>query len=197
MSTLSSVGRALADTVRGRFTELVRQVRRSTPGPAVVRAVTGLAALVALGVAAPLPVLLSSKAALLVPIALGAGVFPRTRWVTGVALLAVAEWVAATVGFGEAVQLGRVALLASSLYVMHSGSALLAVLPYDCAVPSGVLLRWAGRVFAVLLVSLGLGLGGMELVGQLPAVRTVAGTIIGSALAAGLAGLLAWHLRRR
>jgi hypothetical protein len=37
----------------------------------------------------------------------------------------------------------------------------------------------------------------MALAGKLPAVRSVVGPIVGSVAAAGLAGLLAWHLLRR
>jgi len=49
----------------------------------------------------------------------------------------------------------------------------------------------------VLIASLGVAVGGMVVVGELQAVRTLAAPIIGSAIAAAIAGLLAWQIRRR
>jgi hypothetical protein len=46
-------------------------------------------------------------------------------------------------------------------------------------------------------VGLVLGLGGMAAADALPDARSLVGPIAGSLVAVGLAGLLAWHLRRR
>jgi hypothetical protein len=51
-------------------------------------------------------------------------------------------------------------------------------------------------VGAVLGVGLVLGVGGMAIVSQLSPVQSLVGPIVGSLVAAGLTGLLAWHLRR-
>lgn len=180
------------------------RVRRTAAGPALVRLSSGVAAFAALALAlpasevldAPLSVLLRVAASLFA-IAVAVALAPRTRWVSLVALLAIGAWLVTTIGFGEEPTVARVALLGAALYLMHTGAALAAVLPYDCAVGPGVLLRWLRRVGAVLGLSLLVGAGGMAVAGQLPATPSVIGPIVGSVVAAGLAGLLAWHLRRR
>lgn len=181
--------------IRHRLVYLVGQAQRTSAGPAAVRLVATVAALVALMLAVPTDSAVR-LAPFLVPAAAGVGLFPRNRWVSVVALLTVAAWLTSTLVFDDAVRLWRVGALAAALYVMHAFAAMAAVLPHDCVVPALVLARWARRVGAVLGVSLVLGLGAMAAVGQLPPVRSVMGPIVGSFVAAGLTGLLAWHLRR-
>jgi hypothetical protein len=186
-------------------TEGRNRARRLSAGPALVRLVAAVAALGALTLALPLEAALSSAVpsalirigVTLVAVSVGVGLFPRTRWVSLVAVAVIGLWLISTIGLGEAVTLPRVGLLAAALYLMHAAAALAAVLPYDCWVAPAMLLRWLGRVGRVLGLSLLVGLGGMAVTGQLPAVRSVVGPIVGSAVAASLAGLLAWHLRRR
>jgi len=201
MSGLGPDLRTALGGIRSWVLYLVSRARRTTPGPALVRLVAAAAALGALALAVPADVLSSSElprtAVILLPAALAVGLFPRTRWVSLVAVCAIGGWLVSTIGFGDPVHVGRVGLLASALYVMHAAAALAAVLPYDCLLASGVLFRLAVRVCGVLGVSLVVGLGGMSFAGQLPQARSVVGPIVGSIVAASLAGLLAWHLRRR
>jgi hypothetical protein len=93
--------------------------------------------------------------------------------------------------------LWRVGLLGATLYLTHSAAALAAVLPHDCVVAPSVLGWWVVRVGAVLGASLAAALVGLAIASRLPAEQTVIGPIIGSVLAAGVVGVLAWHLRRR
>jgi hypothetical protein len=174
------------------------RVRRMTPGPMLVRVLAAVAALAGLAVALPLEFTATPRFGLVVPVALGVGLFPRTRWVGTVSLLTIGAWLVNTLGFEtEPVPLWRVAALAGALYVAHTSAGLAAVLPSDSIVGAGVLVRWAARTIAVLAASLGLGLTGLVVLGQLRAVQSIVGPIVGSFVAAGLAGLLAWHLRRR
>jgi hypothetical protein len=191
-------------TMRQAVAATLRRVRRISAGPALVRLVAAVSALGALTLALPLqelssavPSVLIRLAAVLVAMSLGVALLPRTRFVSLVALAAIVVWLISTIGYGEAVTLPRVGLLAAALYLTHAAAALAAVLPYDCLIAPGLLLRWLGRVGSVLGLSLLTGLAAMAVAGQLPAVRSVVGPIVGSAVAAGLAGLLAWHLRRR
>ncbi len=201
MSGLGPDLRAVAEGIRSRISYYAAQSRRTTPGPVLVRSVAAVSALGALALAIPSSVLsssdLSRTTVVLLPAALGVGLFPRTRWVTLLALFAAGCWLVSTIGFGDPVEVERVGLLTIALYVMHSASALAAVLPYDGVMETGVLLRWARRLVGVLAASVAVGLGGMVLAGQLPQARSVAAAIVGSVVAAGLTGLLAWHLRRR
>ena len=191
-------------TARDQVAATAERVRRVAAGPALVRLAAAGAALVALATALPTASVLAGPPSVLLRVVLtlivvsgGVGLFPRSRWVSLVALGAIGIWLTATIGFDVAVTVPRVGLLAGALYLMHAASAFAAALPYDCAVATGVLLRWLRRVGSVLGLSLLVGLGGMVVTGRLPAARSVVGPIVGSIVAAGLAGLLAWHLRRR
>jgi hypothetical protein len=187
--------RAVWPALMSRLRFAAQQARRATAGPALVRLVTGVSALAALVLAIPLSAL-GAWVSMLVPAAVAAAFFPRTRWITGVALLSLLGWLMTTIAFAEPVTPARVAGLASALYLMHTAAALAAVLPYDCSVAPGVLLRWFARQLGVLAVGLAVGLAGWAATGILTAVPTIIAPIVGSAVAAGLAGLLAWHLRR-
>jgi hypothetical protein len=193
-SVVVSELRAVGAGLRSRAVVAGQRTRRITAGPALVRAITLAAALSALILALPADTLQNLWWVIGVMAVTVAG-FPRTMVVTAAAAVAVGAWLVTTIGFGEPAAPGRVAALAAALYLMHTGAALAAVLPYDAVVATEVLTRWLGRTAGVLAVSVGLGLVGTALAGQLPSARSVIGPIIGSALAAGLAGLLALHLR--
>jgi hypothetical protein len=189
---MSNLPRNLID----RTSAAVGQARRLTAGSALVRFTTGLAALGALALAMPLEEI-GEGVVLFLPIAIGVAVFPRTRWVSLVALLAIVGWLFTTVVFGAPVTPWRLGGLAVTLYVMHSGATLAAVLPFDCLVAPRTVLRWLGRTVAVLGASLAIGLGGLLAASVIPSTRSTYGPIVGSAVAAALAFLLVWHLRRR
>jgi hypothetical protein len=196
---MSGFGAELAgfrSSVRELVTSTGLRLRQTTPGPALIRLTAGLAALgtfaLALPDGAPLPVL-----ALLFSAAVGLALFPRTRWVTMTIFVAVGLWLFTMLVQEHEASLTRLTLFAAALYVTHASAALAAVVPYDCVVSPRVLLRWLGRVGVVLAASLAVAMGGLAIADQLPGTRTAIGPIVGSLVAAGLAGLLAWHLRRR
>jgi hypothetical protein len=176
------------------------QLQRTTAVPAVVRLVAAMSAALAVLVAMPAEVTASARVvevlALAAVLAGGVGLFPRSWWVTAVALFVVLAWVGATVAFGDAVDLARVGVLAGLLYAMHASAAFAAVLPHDCVVAPGVLLRWARRQGAVLAAGLGVGLAGFAAVRLIGGTPTLAGPVLGAAVAAALAGAFAYFLRR-
>ena len=176
------------------------QVQRTTAVPAVVRLVAAAAAAMAVLVAMPADVTVGERGvevlALALVLAAGVGLFPGSWWVSAVALFVVLAWVAATVAFGDAADLVRVGVLAGLLYVMHAGAAFAAVLPHDCVVAPGVLVRWARRQAAVLTGGLGVGLAGLTAVRLIGGTPTLAGPVVGAAVAAALAGAFAYLLRR-
>jgi hypothetical protein len=189
--------RSVGTGVRDRALDFVAMVRRTAPGPALTRLAAAVAAMAALVVAAPSGLRSVAWYGVGAVVAAGAGLFPRTRWITIVLLLAVIEWLVATIGYGGEVTLARTGLLAAALYVTHSAAALAAVLPYDAVVAPGVLLRWLIRTGAIVVVSLAVALGAMAVLQELQPVPTLAAPVIGAIVAAALAGLLAWHVRRR
>jgi hypothetical protein len=181
-----------------RIDRRIRLIRRTTPGPIVVRAAASAGALVALVVALP-PSAVEAPAVfgLAVLSAAGVGLFPRTRWTTVSAVLTVIAWVYSTLADGDQLVLWRVVALAAGLYLAHTGAALAAVLPHDSIVSPGVLTRWAMRTGAVLVVSLGLGLGALVVAQGLRANSTLIAPIVGLAAVAVVTVLLAWMWRRR
>jgi len=197
MSVVVSELRLVRGAVASRVIYFVAMARRTMPGPALLRLIAVAGALVALAVVVPSSLLSSSRVLLLLPAGVVVGLFPRTRSATLVALLAVGAWLVATIGFDQTVSWWRTAALSAGLYVMHAATAMAAVMPYDAAVAPAALVRWAVRLIVVVVGSLTVAVGGMAVFEQVPAVRTLAAPIIGSAIAAGIVGLLAWHLRRR
>jgi hypothetical protein len=197
MSQLVGDLRLAAEAVRSWIADSIQMARRATAAPTLVRLTAAAAALVSLGGALPTSMVFSRGVLLLAPLAIGVGLFPRTRWTSLVALLAVVAWLVTTLAGQNTVTLWRTVLLAGGLYLMHAAAALAAMLPYDAVVAPGLLVRWLIRVVLVLIASLGVAVSGMVVVGELQAVRTLAAPIIGSAIAAAIAGLLAWQIRRR
>jgi hypothetical protein len=183
--------------LRAMVVRAVLAIRRTQPGPALIRLVAGLAAMAALVVAAPSTVAHTGQIGLLVPFAVGVALAPRTRFVTFVIVIAVLLWLLTTFSGDGEPTLGRVGLLAALLYVTHSASALAAVLPYDASVGREVLLRWAIRVITSTVVAVGIGLAGMAVFQQLPTQRSAIGPMIGAGVAALLVGVLALQVRRR
>jgi uncharacterized protein (TIGR03382 family) len=179
----------------------VGAMRRVKPAPLLVRVTAAVAAFLALLFALPVSELgtgnLLRAAAMVFGPAVCVGVLPRTRWVTLVAVTVVLLWVFSSVGLGEPAGAGRVALLAGSLYVMHAAATLAAVVPADAVLAPGVIGRWAARTAGVTTLARAFGLGGLALAQGLPATRSSVGPIVGSVIAAALAGLLAWLLVRR
>jgi hypothetical protein len=197
MSAFTADLRAMGASMRTRIADWMRQLQRTKPGPALARLIAGVSALAACVVVLPLAVLVSAKALVVLPMALGVALWPRTRWVTVVAVACTLAWLLFTLSGDMTADTVRVVVLAGALYLMHTGAALAAVLPYDCVVSPGVLVRWGRRVGAVLAVSLGLGLAGLLGTAYLEGARSVIGPIVGSAVVACLVGLLAWQARRR
>ena len=178
----------------------ITAVRRASAGPTLVRMVAALAGFLAAAVAAP-PDLLGHQPAAFAIVAgiaaAGLGIVPRSRFVGTFMLGVVGLWLVATLAYDVQPTLLRVGGLAACLYLTHAAAALAAVLPYDALVPGRVLRRWAGRVATVLVGGVGVAIVGVAMVRVLTEVQSVAGAIVGSVVAATLAGVLVWQVRRR
>jgi hypothetical protein len=184
--------RDLRDGIRDVAFGWIRKLRRTQPGPILLRSIAGLAALGAFFAV----VTNGLQPFAFAPVALVVALFPRTRAVTVVAVVAVLLWLIDTIGLTP-VPVGRLAALAVSLYLMHSAAAIAAVLPYDAAVAGAVLVRWGRRAAAATAVGVGAGLAGMAVIGQMPTQRSIIGPTVGAVMAAALVGLLSLQYRRR
>jgi hypothetical protein len=182
---------------RDRIDRTRRIFERATVWPFGVRLVVFAAAMIAQGFAYPPETAFGSPALLIVLMALLPALWPRSAAVTVFWLITVTGWIAATMLVDSQVTLPRLVGLSVALYVVHSGSALAAVLPYDAVVDQLVILRWLMRAALVIVVSMGLSVGGLYVVSGWPPEYYLAATILGLLPVIGLVWLIVWVARRR
>jgi hypothetical protein len=190
---MSEVGRE----VLARLDRFREATGRITPGPLLVRGSVFAFTVCALLVALPTELLTSPRAAAaLVLVAAVPAVFPRTWLTTPVLLAVVLAWLLATTTYAEPVTVVRLGTLSCLLYLVHTTTALAAVLPYDTVLAPAVLVRWLARtagLLALAVVFAVLAAAGAAAVDGRP---FLVASIVGLLLTAALAGLLA-ALRRR
>jgi hypothetical protein len=179
-----------------RVRRLVSMAARATALPLLVRALVGLAAVAATVLAWPADLLLGATGLVVLGIAALPALAPRTPVVGAVVLLTVVGWLVATGAYDEPVTLWRLVAVAWALYLVHSTAALAAHLPYDAIVAPGVLLRWFARTGIVLAATVVVAVAVLAL-SYLPRGRAFeAATLVGFAVAVGVAALLARLVRR-
>lgn len=170
---------------------------RATAWPFGVRLVVFAAAMIAQGCAYPPKAMLGAPTLMIIVLAVLPALWPRTAWVTVFWLVTVTGWVAATMLYDSQITLPRLIGLSVALYVVHSGSALAAVLPYDAVVDQVVIVRWLMRAALVIIVSMGLSVGGLYVVSSWPPKYYLAATILGLLPVVGVVWLIAFVARRR
>jgi hypothetical protein len=176
----------------------LERVRRTTPGSLLVRFALFVVAQLGLLVAWPM-VVWRQPAVLGVFALLGllTAVFPRTLMPTAYLLTALIGWLLSTTFLQVPPDLLSVLLLATTLYLVHTLSALAAVLPYDAIVAPGVLLRWVVRAGRVLLLTGALALFVVVAPRYLAGRGYLIASLFGLALVAGTLAYLARLVRRR
>jgi hypothetical protein len=191
----------LASDVSWRLQELalqvrrgIRLVRRTGPGPLLVRILSGVGAATAL--AAGAPDVLEGWVWVAVALAVLVGLAPRTRLVGLVGLAALALWLIRTSAEHGDYSIVRLAVLGVALYLTHSCAALAAGLPYDAIIGGAVLLRRIGRIGITAVVGMGFGVGCLVAARVLPALHGVAGAVAGSTAAVLLLAILVWSAHR-
>lgn len=196
MKHLASDLAVIGSGIGSRITRLGGLLRRASPGASLVRFTAGAATFVGLAVALPS---LDARVGLafVLPAAVAVALFPRTWIVSLVLVAAVVAWVATTIVHERHLSPWRLAVLALALYLAHAAVGLAAVLPYDAVVAPAVLARWAARSGMVAIASVGAAMLAFLALSMLPPFPTMAGPIVGSLVAAALAGLLAWLAHRR
>ncbi len=181
------------------ITDQARRIRtffeRAAPGPLLVRGAVAVTAAGALVTAYPDEIITGLGGLALALAAAIPMLAPRGRWVTLVALAAVAGWLLSTMGYGEPVTVWRVFSMAGLLYLMHSMAALAAMLPYDAVVAPEVLARWIGRALLVVAASAVLSLV-VLVIADAARGGSVVASLAGLAVAVAIAALLTFLLRR-
>jgi hypothetical protein len=187
---MSEVGRE----VLARLDRFREATGRITPGPLLVRGSVFAFTVCALLVALPTELLTSPRAA--AALVLVAAVFPRTWLTTPVLLAVVLAWLLATTTYAEPVTVVRLGTLSCLLYLVHTTTALAAVLPYDTVLAPAVLVRWLARTAGVLVLAVVFAVLAAAGVAAVDGRPFLVASIVGLLLTAALAGLLA-ALRRR
>jgi hypothetical protein len=176
----------------------IERIRRTTPGPLLVR--VALFVLAGLGLLLAWPVIVWAQPSVLLVfllLALLPAVFPRSAMPTAYLIAALTGWLASTTLLDVAPDLLTLLLLAAVLYLVHTLAALAAVLPYDAIVAPGVLLRWVGRAGRVLLLTGVLALFVVVTPGYLTGRGNLVASLLGLALVAATITYLAGLVRRR
>lgn len=193
MSAVVADLRAMGHGLVSRLAVGFARLRRVTAAVALLRLLIAVCVLGASALALPAQYVLSRTVVVPLLLAVVVALFPRTSAVSVTLLLIAGVWAVAT----SDPPLWMALALAALLYVAHAAAAFAAVLPYDCAVAPGALLRWAGRTASVVVASLAAGAAGMALTGAVPLESSVLGPIVGSLVAAAIVVLIVWQLRRR
>jgi hypothetical protein len=174
--------RLLREYLTSQARRLVDVSRRATLAPTLLRVVLWLLGVIALLLAYPAQI---TGDPLVLPVvgvlALLPAASPRTRMVSVVLSLAAAGWLIATTVYLEPITVGRLIGLATVLYLLHTGAALAAVLPYDTVVAPEALVAWLLRALAVVAVGGALGVialaGAGMFGGRTYLVATIAGLV--------------------
>lgn len=182
---------------RDRIARFKRIVARATPWPFGVRLGVFLGALAAESLAYPPQFAGGVPVVVLVALATLPALWPRTAAVSVFYLFTVVGWLVSTTLYNTVATLPRLVGLAAMLYLVHSGAALAAVLPYDAVVDPAVVARWLLRAFAVVLLAAALTIGAAYVVGRFGPRTYFAATLVGLALTVAVAWLLAATARRR
>lgn len=127
-------------------------IGRSTPGPVTVRVGVAVAALGGFAAGSGPDAPHSSAVLVLVLLGLMPAVLPRGPWPTA-AIAAIVGWYLLETSTLGHIDGWRPVAVAACVYLVHTGSALAAVLPYDAVVGAGVLGPWALRAGVVILLT--------------------------------------------
>jgi hypothetical protein len=180
-----------------RIARVRRVVTRATGWPMAIRFAIFLAALAAQAFAYPAQLLGGSPALVVVLLAALPAFFPRTLAVTVYYLVVVVGWVASTTFYYGVATLPRLIGMAAALYLVHSGAALAAVLPYDAVVSTTVVVRWGLRIGLSLVLSLGLSVAGLFETVRLGTRTYLAASVVGLLITIGVVWVLAAAAGRR
>ena len=184
----------------GAVTDRIARARtvanRATPVPLLIRCAIVLGGVLAVVIAYPAPVVASRYVLLPLIVVAVPAFLPRGRAATVAAVTVVGGWIVDTTWFNQPVVLWRVLAVATGLYLVHTLTALAAVLPYDAVVHPDVVTRWVGRALAVVLGSAVLTVVVLELAARTAGNAFLLASIVGLAAAVGVTALVARLLRR-
>jgi hypothetical protein len=181
-----------------RIARLVEMSKRATAGPTLVRATVAAAAFASLLIAYPPGVLNAWAPFAFAVVALLPALFSRGPLPTTVMLVAVLGWLGSGSDFAvKDSTFTRMCALAALLYLIHIGSALAAVMPYDAIITNGVFGPWLVRGVIVLSLTGVLALFTIDLPRFVLGHREVIASIGGLLVTLAITGYLTLLGRRR
>jgi hypothetical protein len=187
----------IRQSFRDRIDRAKRIAARATAWPLAVRLTVFGAAFLAQGFTYPTSLLLDPPVIAFLFLAVLPAAWPRTAAVTVFWLITVTGWILSTTVYGGTATLTRLVGLAVALYVVHTGAAFAAVLPYDAVVEPVVVARWMLRAATIIAVGVGGAVAGMYAIVDLSTRTYLAATLAGFIPVVALVWLLATQFRRR
>ncbi len=171
-------------------------VEQAAAGPTLVRVTIVLAALGGFAVTWPARDLVTAMALLPLVLALLAGAFPRTGLPTVGIVVMIAGYLY-NIGTGEPITTWRVIAAAALIYVVHTGAAFAAVLPFNAVATPGLFLPFVLRTVLVIGITAVIAFGVLAVPGVVGDHRLVSAAVAGMVAMVGVAGYVAYLGWRR
>jgi hypothetical protein len=191
---------AFVSAVRGgidlRVERATTVIEQATAGPIVLRATLVVAALAGFAVTWPLHDLLTTVLVLPIVLALGVGLAPRS-FVPTATIIAMVLGYLVNIGSGASPDAWRPITAAGLIYVVHTGAAFAAVLPFNTVATPGLYPPFVLRTVAVVAITVIVGFAILAVPGLVGNHRLVSAAVVGMLAMVGVAGYVAYLGSRR
>jgi hypothetical protein len=171
-------------------------IEQATAGPVVLRATLVVAALAGFAVTWPIRDLLTTVLVLPIVLALGVGMAPRSFAPTATIIAMVLGYLVNIAGGGSP-DAWRPITAAGLIYVVHTGAAFAAVLPFNTVATPGLYLPLVLRTAAVIAITVIIGFAILAVPRLVGDHRLVSAAVVGMAAMVGVAGYVAYLGSRR
>lgn len=171
-------------------------IEQATAGPVVLRATLVVAALAGFGVTWPIRDLLTTVLVLPIVLALGVGMAPRSFTPTATIIAMVLGYLV-NIASGGSPDAWRPITAAGLIYIVHTGAAFAAVLPFNTVATPRLYLSFVLRTAAVIAITVVIGFAILAVPGLVGDHRLVSAAVVGMVAMVGVAGYVAYLGSRR
>lgn len=171
-------------------------IEQATAGPIVLRATLVVSALAGFGVTWPIRDLFTTVLVLPIVLALGVGMAPRSFTPTATIIAMVLGYLVNIAG-GASPDAWRPITAAGLIYIVHTGAAFAAVLPFNTVATPGLYLPFVLRTAAVIAINVVIGFAILAVPGVVGDHRLVSAAVAGMVAMVGVAGYVAYLGSRR
>jgi hypothetical protein len=187
---------ALRGGIDIRIERVATVIEQATAGPVVLRATLVVAALAGFAVTWPVRDLFTTVLILPVALALGVGMAPRSFAPTATIIVMVLGYLVNIAG-GGAPDAWRPITAAGLIYIVHTGAAFAAVLPFNTVATAGLYLPFVLRTAAVIAITVVIGFAILAVPRLVGDHRLVSAAVVGMVAMVGVAGYVAYLGSRR